>query len=548
MADAPLIRPDLVTDAVPNVTSGATDAINEAGTSILDVYDYIGTGATPAGGTLRARLTTAESALALPPVAFARAIPPRLELPSIYPLSVSLADPGGPCSLVGSVGLSAEAQFDLIVGKLPNEYFVNVDTGSDTLNNGLTRGAPFQSMHQAVTVMNAAAAGGAVITVQGGDGHLTGVYPRQNSLSNSGTGVTPLYPVKWLADGGRVVTGPFDVGTTFTAYDAANSPGVYQLAARPHVERVVDTSRFDRYGKHAELLYVPTLALCRLRPGSWTDDGANATLYVNRLDGALPTVAKGTGNTRYYLLGTQMSPQYASNVQPVSQGWFVRNGGDWRFEGGTGLAVTSTNPLQSARSAFVIDRASIWFMGGRLSGSVNSFATVGLHGLTMLSNSEVQGSTSDGFNVHNVGGFAFSPFALSVNNRYVDVGGRSYGAVQGFTIHENSRGATVGDTFLDTHGYAIGAIDATRIYVCGATILSDGGDLNGPNNVLQGGGIFLNGTAELYADRVRCALPGQAHAIRSISSTTKVYEKERYACVARVVGPGSYQTVETWPA
>lgn len=64
MADIPLTRPDLVTDAVPNVTSGATAAINEAGTSILEVYDYIGTGATPAEGTLRARLAATESTLA----------------------------------------------------------------------------------------------------------------------------------------------------------------------------------------------------------------------------------------------------------------------------------------------------------------------------------------------------------------------------------------------------------------------------------------------------------------------------------------------------
>lgn len=107
-------------------------------------------------------------------------------------------------SPVGAVGKSATQLFDLFSTARSSPgtiFYVSIQSGNDTTGTGAS-GAPFQSIHKAVTAANAAGQPATVFAA-------AGEYPRANNPSNGGA-VLPTVDLALVATGGRVRTGAWD--------------------------------------------------------------------------------------------------------------------------------------------------------------------------------------------------------------------------------------------------------------------------------------------------------------------------------------------------
>lgn len=164
----------------------------------------------------------------------------------------------------------------------PTTYYVDINR-ADNSGDGLSWATAKKSIVAAVQAGNAGTAP-YIVNVR------AGTYPLPNGL---GAGSTPTKACALIAVGGRVDTGLFtdltwslDTGTTYKATQA-------------DVRRVLDLATVDQDGLRPDLSFAASLAACRTTTGSWWTD--NATVYVNRADGAAVTNANSralqmTGN------------------------------------------------------------------------------------------------------------------------------------------------------------------------------------------------------------------------------------------------------------
>ncbi|AKM09227.1 hypothetical protein [Croceicoccus naphthovorans] len=366
-----------------------------------------------------------------------------------------------------------------------NTYYVS-PTGSDNDGQG-TESLPWRSIWKAVEAANASGQPAKVIVRAGEYGK-----PTNPSMFIA---MRPTVDIAFIAKGGRVVTGTWD--------DYANPPkdgtqtNCYGWSVAT-VDRVIDLSRHDADGFHPDLLRVDTAAICNRTPGSWAF--VNGKIYVNRHDGKAVT---------------------NRNVRVLRSG-----GGTWRFDAPTSVYLGADDTISgfdtiggSASAGFhyqptakpgsmkavVVERSTFNYCG---SDAINANGTIigDLHGLALFVDCDASNNAKDGFSGSNYGGLDTDCHLVTVNCRSILCGRNAALSCNSFTLHEDVVGADFAGEFGRTNGGTIRCVAQSLTWLAGTRIFADRGDI-----VLGGttppGAIVANESAQIWADRVRIAMP-----------------------------------------
>ena len=425
----------------------------------------------------------------------------------------------------GSVGKSAAQLFDLFSSARAaptTTLFVNIASGNDTTGTGAV-GAPFQSIHKAVTAANTAGQP-ATIFVAAGD------YPRANNPSNGGA-VLPTVDLALIATGGRVRTGAYDAFTAPTA--DATYTNCYSFAVAT-VNRVVDRTNIDRFGCATDLTNVATAAQCNLRPGSWAL--VAGTLYINRADGAAVTNV----NTRVF----RASAGTIKVTAPVSvfvSGQLAGDGFD--FEGGSSAACLNYAPatVPAAMKAVVADGCSFRFAGGIAETGATGVAINSVHGIAALFNCAADANATDGYNVHNTTAPTAATHFVTVNCSASNNGRAPGVSCNGWTTHENVVGLDVAGIYRANRGGTMRSINTSLSWLAGSRAEGDLGD-QGNGGALIGTALRVDDTARYWCDRVAIDMPGAGIALHAAAAGSTIFTRAMPPSRAPAVGPGTIAT------
>lgn len=428
-------------------------------------------------------------------------------------------------SCFGSVGKSAAQLFDLFstARAAPGTtLFVNIQSGNDTTGTGAS-GAPYQSIHKAVTVANTAGQP-ATIFVAAGD------YPRANNPSNGGA-VLPTVDVAFVATGGRVRTGAYDAFTAPTA--DATFTNCYSFAVAT-VNRVVDRANTDRFGNAVELTGVATAAQCNVRPGSWAL--VAGTLYINRADAAAVTNV----NTRVFRSGTG-SIKVTAPVSLYLGGALAGDGFD--IEGGSSVGCLNYAPatVPGAMKAVVADSCSFRYAGGAAETGACGVAVNSVHGLCALVNCTADANATDGFNAHNTTAPAAATHFVTVNCSASNNGRAPGVSCNGWTTHENVVGLDVAGVYRANRGGTMRSINTSLSWLAGSRAEGDMGDVSN-GGALIGTALRVDDTARYWCDRVAVDMPAGTLALHAAASGSAIFTRAMPPSRAPAVGPGTIAT------
>lgn len=351
------------------------------------------------------------------------------------------------------------------------QIFVDINTGNDA-NTGLTSYAnAVQSIWKCLDIGNATNAPYTCMV-------HPGTYVRANSITN-GNGHYPTQPVALIADGGRVVEGPFDnlsyaVDGTYTAS--------YSVT-RSNVERVVDLTSVDAFGDRTEIPYISSAATCNSSATAcWSDNGANTTLYVHRVDGQPVT----NNNTRAFL----GAPNFGNvgNVSIFMGATTEASGFD--LQGGTAPGAFYSNSPATANLVF--RNATFRYAGGKAYGTTAAHG-VGidqLNGFFACLNCDASDNGDDGFNFHNSTymstGYQYYTLTINCtanNNGNHILPGINSVSTNGLTGHENVIGLDVNGRYDSNFGSNVHWILSSQLWGVGTHSIRTQGD------IINGGGI-----------------------------------------------------------
>ncbi|WP_394999643.1 hypothetical protein [Sphingomonas sp.] len=425
----------------------------------------------------------------------------------------------------GSVGKSAAQLFDLFStarGAPGTTLYVNIASGNDTTGTGAS-GAPFQSIHKAVTAANTAGQP-ATVFVAAGD------YPRANNPSNGGA-VLPTVDLALIATGGRVKTGAYDAFAAPTA--DATYTNCYSFAVAT-MNRVLDRANLDRFGNVVELTNVVTAAQCNVRPGSWAL--VAGTLYINRADAAAVTNV----NTRVLRSGTATIKATA----PVSLfvgGQLAGDGFD--LEGGSSAACLTYAPasVPAAMKAVVADGCSFRYAGGTGETGASGVAINSVHGLAALFNCAADANATDGFNVHNSTAPTAATHVVTVNCSASNNGRAPGVSCNGWTTHENVVGLDVAGVYRANRGGTMRSINTSRSWLAGSRAEGDMGDL-ASGGTLIGTALRVDDSARYWCDRVAVDMPAGTLAIHAATAGSAIFTRAMPPSRAPAAGAGTIGT------
>lgn len=461
--------------------------------------------------------------------AMARTVPLILSAPpawsaawtvSAFTPAVSLYEDRRAC--IGSVGKSAAQLFDLFstARAAPGTtLYVNIASGNDSTGTGAS-GAPFQSIHKAVSAANTAGQP-ATVFVAAGD------YPRANNPSNGGT-VLPTVDVAFIATAGRVRTGAYDMFAAPTA--DATFPNCYSFVVAT-VNRVVDRANVDRFGNSVDLVNVATAAQCNVRPGSWAL--VAGTLYVNRVDAAAVTSV----NTRVFRASTA-TMKATSPISLFVGGALAGDGFD--FEGGSSAACLNygASTVPAAMKAVIADGCSFRYAGGVSETGSCGVAINSIHGLSAMFNCSADANATDGFNVHNSTAPSAATHFLTVNCSASN-NGRSPGvSCNGWTTHENVVGLDVAGVYRANRGGTMRSINTSLSWLAGSRAEGDTGDqANG--GALIGTAIRVDDTARYWCDRLAVDMPAGTISVHAAAAGSAIFSRGMPPLRTPAVGPGT---------
>lgn len=414
---------------------------------------------------------------------------------------------------IGTAGLSANEIFDAWSSARTSPgitYYVST-SGNDS-NSGTSSGSALRSIWKAIEKANTAALTARVYVA-------AGTYERAYGLSNNGTPVIPVRDIVFIATG-VVHTGGFNALT----YSAdATYTNTYSVT-RSNVNAVVDLLRKDEYGRYVELTYVPTNTRCNITPWSWSDNGANTTLWVHRGDG----VAVADANTRTYLNVANTGWIYtsASHAPSIYFGVADNTFGYWTIQGGNGFMVEYSTQYvaPSTRKAIVMSNVAVYNAGGRSAGNTRGMSFESYYGIVALFNCRAVGNSGDGFNFHNVNGYNagtqteyFKMMALTVNCDAHENGRGSGSSNNGFTLHENVVGIDIGGNYERNRGGTIRSVQDSKQYLLGTRVKNDLGDvING--GTLEPVCIMGDDNCLTYLEEVKLLVPSGMVAMYTIGS------------------------------
>ncbi|MEO5641063.1 MAG: hypothetical protein ABIQ98_04775 [Sphingomicrobium sp.] len=425
----------------------------------------------------------------------------------------------------GSVGKSAAQLFDLFstARAAPGTtLFVNIASGNDTTGTGVS-GAPYQSIHKAVTAANTAGQP-ATVFVAAGD------YPRANNPSNGGA-VLPTVDIAFVATGGRVRTGAYDAFSAPTA--DATYTNCYSFAVAT-VNRVVDRTSVDRFCNAVELTNVATAAQCNVRPGSWAL--VAGTLYVNRAD----AVAVTNANTRVFRSGTG-TIKVTVAVSLYLGGYLPGDGFD--LEGGSSAACLNYAPatVPASMKAVVADGCSFRYAGGVAETGACGVAVNSVHGLCALINCAADANATDGFNVHNTTAPTAATHFVTVNCSASNNGRAPGVSCNGWTTHENVVGLDVAGVYRANRGGTMRSINNSLSWLAGSRAEGDMGDLaNG--GALIGTAIRVDDTARYWCDRVAIDMPAGQLALHAAATGSAIFTRAMPPLRNPAAGTGTIAT------
>ncbi|WP_294978337.1 hypothetical protein [uncultured Microbacterium sp.] len=449
------------------------------------------------------------------------ALPAGLGWDSTFSITPTLSDAFGPVGVVGDCGYTPEALFGRYSNALTapaTTLYVDRAAATDTADGSSWANA-IQSLKRAVDLVNAAT-GPVLVYVKGG------IYER--TLSFYYGSVTINAEVAFVAVGGRVVTGTFDLFTSSTP--DGTYANCYTLSVA-NCDRVLDTATPNRFGNHTELTQVASAALCNATPGSWFLTGS--TLYIHRADGSAIT----TTNTRVFRNQTQNF--YVNSPKHLYIGGAGRGYG-FDFEGATnGAVVVLANPGSTTTvAAAVIVNSTAKYGGGAINTGVNGFGYSSWNGIVAFFNCGADANASDGFNGHNAQGNP-KAFGLTVNCSARDNGRGSQQSCQGLTIHEDMKWVDIAGWYERNRGGNIRNINSSKMYCLGTLLRDDLGDLR-IGGAMPPTGVRLDDTAEGWFERVKIDQPRGQAAWATGTSTAKIHRRSCLAVAQQDTGPGVF--------
>ena len=472
------------------------------------------------------------------------------------PQTVTLSIQNG--VVVSGIGTSLTALFNAKSAAItaPDATYYVATTGSDA-NDGLSVGAPFATLHRAVTV--AKAAGYTKISIIAS----AGSYPRSSNPTNGGNVVIDI-DTAWFASGGRVITGTWDNFTAPTVDPTYTNTYSYAVATAP---RVFDLKTLDADGNYAELTNVATAAICNITPNSWTltaaiartvgitsastavtsatslleagwlpkmtvtgtgiqanttiisiaGDGLSAVfsntstatnasatvttsaqIYIRRGDMAAVT----RDNTRVYRSSTANMRMFGAAVNMYIGGVSGADGFDFEGSDSSGALTIIPNAVPASQKIVAVENCTMKYAGGVGITAARGVAVTGFHGLVILSNCTASRNITDGFNGHNdgAGTSAAQVTMVTVNCVGLNNGGTQV-SCQNFTLHEDVVGADFASYLRDSNGGNIRNIGPSKMWAAGTTLQNDKGDLQAGGAVAPTAAL-VNDTSQLYLDTV----------------------------------------------
>ena len=417
---------------------------------------------------------------------------------------------------VGGAGFTPEALFDAYstARTAPAQTFYVSTSGVDT-NDG-SSGAPFRSLHKAISSANTAGTPTRIYVA-------AGVYERSRSFYFTAT--APTVDVAIIATGGKVSTGTFDLVTP--AADATHT-STYSVAVA-NCDRVVDTKNLNRYGNYTDLVAVATAEQCNRVPGSWALVGG--TLYIHRADEAAPTPS----NTRVFR-NQPFNFLVSSPLNVYMEGFDL--------EGSPGSAVARVDMqaagLTASPKAAVFKDCTFKYGGGSIGTATIGFAASSWNGVVATFNCAADANATDGFNYHNGQGVA-QPDSITVNCSAKDNGRGNSQSCNGLTYHENCRGIDIAGVYEGNRGGNIRNIDTSRLYAFGTISKDDKGDK------ASGGGvdptaIRIDGSSILWAERVKADQPRGQLAWVTGDGTAVIRRRSCVPAPQPDFGPGVFET------
>lgn len=397
----------------------------------------------------------------------------------------------GSSRLVGSVAEydTPEDLFDTFASVRSSpaaSYWVDVATGSD--GNVGSQAAPFKSIYKAITSANAGGVPAAVYVV-------AGVYDRANSMYPSVGSQRPTVDIAFLAVGGRVQVGSFDLVGTPALHGTHTASYAWVLAS---ATRVLDTYNLTPDGLYTELVEVASPAVVNATPGTWCISGGS--IYVHRVDGR----PVRDYNTRVY---RPLSTVFGVLTQ-VNVFMGGRNGAPYGFdlEGGQAGGVFNVElTAPSAPEKVIVAANSTFRYGGGAADATRGVSVESWNGLAAFFNCDASGNATDGWNAHHAwaGG---TVRMLTVNCTAADNGRGSNQSCNGISAHEDVKWVDVAGVFSRNRGGTARHVNDARVFHCGSLIRNDLGDrMNG--GTLGPLGISAEATSQVWCDRVKVELP-----------------------------------------
>lgn len=417
---------------------------------------------------------------------------------------------------VGDAGISAEAIFDQYstARSAPTKTVWVSTSGVDT--NAGTEAAPFRSLYKAVAEANAAGVPTRVNV-------LAGVYERARSLY--ATSVSPNVDIAFVAVGGRVSTGTFDLFTVSSA--DATYTSCYTMTVA-NCDRVVDTKQLNQWGNYTELIQVTTADQCNRIPGSWAL--VAGTLYVHRSDEQSVTT-----------LNTRVFRNQSFNLLVATPINIYMNGFD--LEGSPGNVARldmQAAGLTANMKAAVFTGCSFKYGGGAVGANATGLGIASWNGVAAAFNCQADANATDGFNFHNGQGVT-NPFSLTVNCSARDNGRVTSVSCNGLTYHENCVGIDVAGVYEANRGGNIRNIDTSKLYCFGTLSKDDKGDI-GNGGTVRPSAVRIDGSSQLWAERVQIDMPRGQYAYATGDGTAKIYRKNCVVVPQPDFGPGTFGT------
>ena len=437
--------------------------------------------------------------------------------PTVLDFDVYTCRQYGNAGVAAMVSVTPEQAFNARSTALtaPYQTFYCSTSGSDNSpRTGLTEADAWFSISKAVQAANATGQPCKIMVKGGTPGSAASLYERVRSLTyNAG----PSVDIAFVAYGGRVMTGPFDLtGTTAPAAAVADATytNCYSWAVT-NVNKVVDIADRNRYGNYVELRSVATAALCNATPNSWAL--VSGTLYVNRADKAAVTNA----NTRVYRTGSAFAMTSHANIYlggaTSTDGFDLEGGSSSSFDVAMSAATTATKIIAVTDCSFKY--------AGSFTNQARAIYLEGFGGVAYFNRCQADAAQSDGFNAHNVIG-SQKCHMLTVNCTGYDNGRAPNNSCNGWTSHDNCVAIDVAGHYRGNHGGSVASVDNTKSWIIGTHIEDDRGDLHfNASNTLPPTAVYVRDNAEYWCEEVKVDMPASTRAYATLSATSKIHRR-----------------------